>query len=157
MAILIDNRQRRKKTTLKQIRKTAQALLNALGNPDAELSIVLVDDPQITELNRVYLDREGPTNVIAFPMREGDFADIAPDLLGDVVISTDRTAAEAAELGIAYQDRFDFLLIHGILHLMGYDHETSKADEKIMEAKSDELFALIREIGNEDKNGGTGS
>lgn len=128
-----------------------------MGNPDAELSIVLVDDPQITELNRVYLDREGPTNVIAFPMREGDFADIAPDLLGDVVISTDRTAAEAAELGIAYQDRFDFLLIHGILHLMGYDHETSEADEKIMEAKSDELFALIREIGNEDKNGGTGS
>ncbi|RJP35849.1 MAG: rRNA maturation RNase YbeY [Desulfobacteraceae bacterium] len=156
MAILIDNRQRRRKTTLKQIRKTAQVLLNALGSPDAELSVVLVDDPGITELNRTYLDREGPTNVIAFPMQEGDFSHIAPDLLGDVVISTDRTAAEAAELGISYRDRFDFLLIHGILHLMGYDHETSEADEKIMEAKTDELFALIKAIEREETNGGTG-
>jgi probable rRNA maturation factor len=71
MAILIDNRQRRRKTTLKQIRKTAQVLLNALGNPDAELSIVLVDDPD-RGTQPTYLDREGPTNVIAFPMQEGD-------------------------------------------------------------------------------------
>jgi probable rRNA maturation factor len=127
-----------------------------LGNPDAELSIVLMDDPQIAELNQTYLDREGPTNVIAFPMKEGDFADVSPDLLGDVVISTDKTAAEAAELGISYRDRFDFLLIHGILHLMGYDHETSEADEKIMEAKTNELFALIKAIEREEINGGTG-
>jgi rRNA maturation RNase YbeY len=73
-----------------------------------------------------------------------------------VVISTDRTAAEAAELGISYRDRFDFLLIHGILHLMGYDHETSEADEKIMDAKTDELFALIKMIEREETNGRTG-
>lgn len=117
---------------------------------------MLVDDPGIAKLNQTYLDREGPTNVISFPMQEGDFSHIAPDLLGDVVISTDRTAAEAAELGISYRDRFDFLLIHGILHLMGYDHETSEADEKIMEAKTDELFALIKTIEREETNGGTG-
>lgn len=127
-----------------------------MDSPEAELSIVLVDDPQIAQLNQTYLDREGPTNVIAFPMQEGDFADVSPDLLGDVVISTDRTAAEAAELGISYRDRFDFLLIHGILHLMGYDHETSKTDEVIMEAKTDELFALIKTIEREETNGGTG-
>lgn len=103
-----------------------------------------MDDPQIAQLNRTYLDREGPTNVIAFPMREGDFFDITPDLLGDVVISTDRAAHEASELGVSFRDRFDFLLIHGMLHLMGYDHESSKADEKVMEAKTDELFALLR-------------
>jgi probable rRNA maturation factor len=127
-----------------------------LGSPDAELSIALVDDPGIAELNQTYLDREGPTNVIAFPMQEGGFPHIAPDLLGDVVISMDRTAAEAAELGVSFRDRFYFLLIHGILHLMGYDHETSTADEKIMEAKTDELFALIKTIEREDINGGTG-
>ncbi len=128
-----------------------------MGNPEAELSIVLTDDVRIAELNKAYLDREGPTNVIAFPMKEGDYADVAPDLLGDVVISTDRTAAEAAELGVSYQDRFDFLLIHGILHLLGYDHETSQADEKIMDAKTDELFALIKMTEREETNGGTGS
>ncbi len=117
---------------------------------------MLLDDPQIAELNQTYLDREGPTNVIAFPMQEGDFSHIAPDLLGDVVISTDRTAQEAAELCISFRDRFDFLLIHGILHLMGYDHETSEADEKIMEAKSDELFTMIRTMEKEEKDGRTG-
>jgi probable rRNA maturation factor len=128
-----------------------------LGNPEAELSIVLVDDVRIAELNKAYLGREGPTNVIAFPMQEGDYADISPELLGDVVISTEKTAAEAAELGISYQDRFDFLLIHGILHLMGYDHETSKADESIMDAKTDELFARIKMIESEEAHGRTGS
>jgi probable rRNA maturation factor len=128
-----------------------------LGNSEAELSIVLVDDVRIAELNKAYLGREGPTNVIAFPMQEGDYADISPELLGDVVISTEKTAAEAAELGISYQDRFDFLLIHGILHLMGYDHETSKADEKIMDAKTDELFARIKMIESEEAHGRTGS
>jgi probable rRNA maturation factor len=128
-----------------------------LGNPEAELSIVLVDDVRIAELNKTYLGREGPTNVIAFPMQEGDYADISPELLGDVVISTEKTAAEAAETGISYQDRFDFLLIHGILHLMGYDHETSNADEKIMDAKTDELFAMIRMMESEEAHGRTGS
>jgi probable rRNA maturation factor len=128
-----------------------------LGNSEAELSIVLVDDVRIAELNKAYLGREGPTNVIAFPMQEGDYADISPELLGDVVISTEKTAAEAAELGISYQDRFDFLLIHGILHLMGYDHETSKADEKTMDAKTDELFARIKMIESEEAHGRTGS
>jgi probable rRNA maturation factor len=90
-------------------------------------------------------------------MQEGDYADISPELLGDVVISTEKTAAEAAELGISYQDRFDFLLIHGILHLMGYDHETSKADESIMDAKTDELFARIKMIESEEAHGRTGS
>ena len=127
-----------------------------MDNPEAELSIVLVDDARIAELNKAYLGREGPTNVIAFPMQEGDYADISPELLGDVVISTDKTAAEAAELGVSYQDRFDVLLIHGILHLMGYDHEASKADEKIMDAKTDELFARIKMIESEETHGRTG-
>jgi probable rRNA maturation factor len=144
--ILIDNRQKQRKVQKTKIRKTAQALLNALGNPDGELSIVITDDPQIQALNQQYLNRQGPTNVIAFPMREGDFSDINPHMLGDVVISVDTAHREARDLGICFEDRFDFLLIHGILHLFGYDHETSKKDEKIMEEKSEELFELIKNL-----------
>ena len=84
--------------------------------------------PQITELNKKYLNRSGPTNVIAFPMREGRFSDIHPDLLGDVVISMDTTENEAVAAGLTLEDRFNALLIHGILHLFGYEHETNEKD-----------------------------
>jgi probable rRNA maturation factor len=117
-----------------------------LGSPDGELSIVIADDPQIQALNHQYLNRPGPTNVIAFPMQDGNFPDINPNMLGDVVISVDTAAQEAKDLGIAFEERFNFLLIHGILHLFGYDHETSKKNERKMEKKSEELYGLIQNI-----------
>lgn len=115
-----------------------------MGSPDGELSIVIADDPQIQALNQQYLNRPGPTNVIAFPMRDGNFPDINPNMLGDVVISVDTAAREAKDLEIAFEDRFNFLLIHGILHLFGYDHETCDEDERIMEEKSEALYELIK-------------
>jgi probable rRNA maturation factor len=117
-----------------------------LGNPDGELSIVIADDLQIQALNHQYLNRPRPTNVIAFPMQDGTFPDINPNMLGDVVISVDTAAQEAKDLGIDFEERFNFLLIHGILHLFGYDHETCKKDERIMEEKSEELFELVKKI-----------
>ncbi len=120
-----------------------RAVLNALDCPEGELSILIVDDPQIENLNRQYLQRRGPTNVIAFAMREGEFSQVSPQLLGDVVISMDTAAREAEKAGISLQRRFDELLVHGILHLFGYDHETSDEDARIMEEKSQELIELI--------------
>jgi probable rRNA maturation factor len=114
-----------------------------LDFPDAEISILIVDDPQIEELNRKYLNRIGPTNVIAFAMREGEFAHLTPHLLGDVVISMETAAKEAQNLDISVERRFNELLIHGILHLIGYDHEKSKQDAQRMEKKSQELLNLI--------------
>jgi probable rRNA maturation factor len=114
-----------------------------LDFPEAELSILIVDDGQIAQLNQTYLQRQGPTNVIAFPMREGPHTDINPHLLGDVVISMDTCAKEGKTADISVEERFDQLLIHGILHLIGYDHIHSKAQAKVMEAKSLELLALI--------------
>lgn len=114
--------------------------------PDGELSILLVDDPQITELNKKYLNRSGPTNVIAFPMREGRFSDIHPDLLGDVVISMDTTENEAVAAGLTLEDRFNELLIHGILHLFGYDHETNEKDAALMATKAEELSRMIQTL-----------
>lgn len=128
---------------MKSIRQTAQVVLNALDCPDGELSILLVDDPHIAELNTQYLDRRGPTNVIAFPMRDGEFSELTPDLLGDVVISMDTAASEARAAGIQLEQRFRELLVHGVLHLFGYDHETNDTDARRMEEKSAELMALI--------------
>ena len=112
--------------------------------PDGEISILLVDDPQIATLNQQYLDRQGPTNVIAFAMREGEFSHLTPHLLGDVVISMDTTAREAQEAGLSKARRFNELLIHGILHLFGYDHEDSKKEDRRMEEKSRELLEMIK-------------
>ena len=114
-----------------------------MDSPDGEISILLVDDPQIEKLNRKYLNRNGPTNVIAFAMRNGEFSHLSPHLLGDVVISTDRAAEEAQNSGISTEQRINELLVHGILHLLGYNHESSEQDAQIMEKKSRELLDLI--------------
>jgi len=127
----------------KKTEQAAKAILNALECPDAELSVLLVDDPQIAVLNREYLGRTGPTNVIAFPMQEGPFADITPDLLGDVVISVETSDREAEAGGIPPEERFIELLIHGILHLLGYDHENDEAEAARMEEKTRELMAVV--------------
>lgn len=143
MAVLISNRQKRKRILLREIRHKAQAVLNALGYPEHELSILIVDDKEMAQLNAQYLHREGPTNVIAFPMQEGDFADVNPMMLGDVVLSVDTAQAEARAARIPFAARFTQLLVHGILHLVGYDHETDEEEARRMEAKSDELIAML--------------
>ena len=142
MEILIDNNQQNHPMDLTMIRTKAQAILNALGLIDDELSILIVDDPRIAELNESYRHKKGPTNVLSFSMREGDFGGITP-LLGDVVISADTTQREAEEAGITFDERFSQLLIHGILHLVDFDHERSDQDAEIMEEKSIELLRLI--------------
>ncbi len=111
--------------------------------PDGELSLLIVDDDRIAMLNREYFQQEGPTNVIAFPMQEGEFSQVNPDLLGDVVISLDTARTEADAAGQTLTERFDQLLIHGILHLFGYDHINDKQEALEMEAKARELEALI--------------
>lgn len=114
-----------------------------MGYPDAQLSILIVDDRQIAELNATYLNHEGPTNVISFPMQEGPFAAITPDLLGDVVISADTAHREAEEAHMTLMARLNQLLIHGILHLIGYDHVHSKEGAALMERKSEALMAML--------------
>jgi probable rRNA maturation factor len=115
-----------------------------LDCPEGELSILIVDDPRIAELNQQYLNRMGPTNVIAFPMREGDFSQTSPGLLGDVVISIDTAEKEAELGGISTEARFLELLVHGILHLFGYDHETDETEALRMEEKSQEILRVIQ-------------
>ena len=95
------------------------------------------------QLNQTYRGIFKPTNVLAFPMREGEFSDITPGLLGDVVISLETAEKEAVSADISIEERLSQLLIHGILHLLGFDHETSEADATAMENKSLELLRII--------------
>lgn len=114
-----------------------------MGCKTHEISLLITDDVQVRELNRTYRGIDKPTNVLSFPMQEGKFSDLASGLLGDVVISLDTARKEADEAGISLSERMSQLLIHGILHLVGYDHERSGEDETDMEDKSFELLKLI--------------
>jgi probable rRNA maturation factor len=115
-----------------------------LGCPDHELSLVIVDDAEIEIMNRDYLTHEGATNVISFAMQEGEFSQISPFLLGDVIISADTAEKEAAMADISFRQRLIELLIHGILHIVGYDHEQDEAEAHDMETKSGALLELVR-------------
>jgi len=109
------------------------------------LSIVIVDDNAIREINRDWLGKDRPTNVISFAMQEGEGAGVQADLLGDVVISAETAARDALEAGTPIEHELCFLLLHGTLHLLGYDHERGTvAEARRMEAREQELFALIR-------------
>ncbi|MFK5926531.1 MAG: rRNA maturation RNase YbeY [Desulfuromusa sp.] len=115
-----------------------------MGYPEAELSILILDNAGIQEINRKYLQRDRPTNVISFAMQEGEGAGLSPLLLGDVVISAEQAATDAAEVDIPFEHELWFLLIHGVLHLLGYDHERGTAPEaEKMEAKESEIFDLL--------------
>jgi probable rRNA maturation factor len=130
------------------LRRAAERILSALGCPDSELSVSIVGDRSIRVLNREYLGKDRATNVISFSMQEGDFGGLHPELLGDVVISAATCAREAQEGGIDFRERLLFLLMHGILHLTGYDHERSgEAEARRMEAKEREIFTLLKEEG----------
>lgn len=112
---------------------------------DGELSILLTDDEHIAELNSRYLGREGPTNVLAFPMSEGPLPCVDSGMLGDVVVSVDTAIEESNKSGEPLEETIYRLLIHGLLHLLGYDHEISPAESDRMEKEQRRLTALIME------------
>lgn len=114
-----------------------------MGYDRHELSVLITDDDEIAAMNTQYRGIEKPTNVLAFPMHEGEFSDISPELLGDVVISAETAEREAGEAGITLDERMSQLLVHGILHLIGFDHETGEVEADEMEAKSLEILRRI--------------
>jgi probable rRNA maturation factor len=114
-----------------------------LKNP--EISILLLDDPQIRDLNREYREKDKPTDVLSFPMRDESSGNVQPQLLGDIVISAETAEKQAGQKNYSLYRELCFLLIHGTLHLLGYDHETSKRDEKQMQKKEAEIFDRIIE------------
>jgi probable rRNA maturation factor len=113
----------RSKVDVGLLRRRAAAILKAAGQARAELSIALVDDAAIRELNGQYRGKLRPTDVLSFSLVEGEFADRRGKLLGDVVISVDTAARQARERRRGLDDTIAKLLVHGVLHLLGHDHE----------------------------------
>jgi pyridoxine 5-phosphate synthase len=126
-----------------EIREICLRTAKAWRNCNAEISLLAIEDREMAGYNRRYLGRKGPTNVLAFPMQEGLFSGINPHLWGDVVISTETAIREAGEAGVTPAERFQFLLIHGLLHLIGFDHEKSELEARRMEAETEAIMARI--------------
>jgi probable rRNA maturation factor len=108
---------------------------------DAEVSVVLADDARLRELNRTWRGKDAPTNVLSFPAWR-DSPEEAP-LLGDVVVAYETTAREAEVDGKPFQHHLAHLVVHGTLHLLGFDHETGEADAERMEATERAALAGI--------------
>ncbi len=122
------------------VRRTAERLLVLTGMPDAELSLLLADDKQIAELNSSWRRKNGPTNVLAFSLTEGPDSAMALNMLGDIVISVEIAAREAEKAGLSLHSHLQELLVHGFLHLIGYDHETSGSEAVRMHNRERELL-----------------
>ncbi len=119
-----------------------------MGCHDKELSILITDDKRIARLNERYLERKGPTNVLAFPMLEDAPGKPAvSNMLGDVVVSLDTARRESALTGETLAQVLDRLLIHGLLHLLGYDHERSEKDARKMAREEARVLELLARQG----------
>jgi rRNA maturation RNase YbeY len=130
MGVLLAMRGRRAPSLGARVTRSARRLLRALRLSGAELSVVLVSDAEMRRLNRRWRGRDRPTDVLSFPQDEG-----RNGLLGDVVISLDTARRQAAEQGTTLGREADRLLIHGLLHLLGYDHERSPAEARRMQRR----------------------
>jgi len=109
---------------------------------DAELSIRIVDKQEIAALNKTYRHKDGPTNVLSFPIDLPDGVDLEYDLLGDIVIAADIVQQEAIQQNKSFISHFTHMLVHGTLHLLGFDH-ISDDDAKIME---DHEIVIMKEL-----------
>ncbi|PKN10118.1 MAG: rRNA maturation RNase YbeY [Deltaproteobacteria bacterium HGW-Deltaproteobacteria-7] len=144
MKIQIDNQQKQIKIDKRKIRSEVTKLMNLLDCANKEISITFVDDAAIQIINKIYLSKDRPTNVISFSLQEGEFGGINPELLGDVVISVDTASRDAKKGHLTFDEEILFLIIHGLLHLLGYNHvNTSKANALKMKRKENELFQLL--------------
>ena len=156
MPVLLQNLQRAVAIDQKWLGRTAEAILSAARAETGELSVVLVADRRMRALNRRYRKKDRSTDVLAFPMNErrspAPAASVAaksrlssvPMLLGDVVISMQTAKRQATEFGHGLRDEIERLLVHGILHLLGYDHERNARDAAAMARKE---RAILKAIG----------
>jgi probable rRNA maturation factor len=144
MKIQIDNNQKKIKIDKRKIRSSIRILFKHLDCTDKEISLSFVDDEKIRLLNKQYRDKDKPTDVLSFSLQEGEFSNINPLILGDIVISVDTAAVDASKSSLSFEQEIDLLIIHGLLHLLGYNHEnTTKEERKKMQKKEKELFGLL--------------
>ena len=131
MEISVRNLQRKIKVDLNLLKEVTERTLKDSGYESAECGVLVVNDKRIAELNRTFRKVAAPTDVLAFSMREGQRIEGSFNLLGDVVISAERALSQAMDRGHSLERELSFLLVHGLLHLLGWD-DTTEADQKRM-------------------------
>jgi probable rRNA maturation factor len=131
--IYIVNRQRRRKINQKLWRDFAARAIEAIGNRRDAVTIVFVSDSAIRKLNKQFRGKDSVTDVLSFPTEPEQFEN--PSSLGEIVIAIDRAAAQAKENGLTLQNEIEQLILHGLLHLCGYDHETDNGQMNRLELK----------------------
>lgn len=118
-------------------------MLRSLGIHNAELSLLFTGDRAMRTLNRAYRGIDKTTDVLSFSLREGSLPGIHAGLLGDIVISVPAAFRQAGEAGHSLDEELDRLLIHGLLHLLGYDHERSDKEARRMRRKERQLLKKL--------------
>ncbi len=131
------------------IKKAAkQTLIEEGFDKDAELSVTFTDNDGIRSLNREYRDKDAPTDVLSFPMysmKDGDVPESGETVtLGDIVLSLEKAADQAEQIGNSFLREVSFLTVHSVLHLLGYDHETSPEDERDMFDRQKRIMEKIK-------------
>lgn len=135
------------------LRALARRVLEAEDYPaSVEVTILLVDDEAMAGYNERFMSRQGPTDVLAFPLEEM-LAGVAPVLaptdpplhLGDIVIAPSHVREQASARGVAFDDEIALMVVHGMLHLMGWDHPTDEAAER-MEQRESEILATVGRV-----------
>lgn len=145
MPVEIAHRGAGKKLPGRRLRKIAKAILIIVGRAEAELSLALIGNAEMRKLNARYRRKDYPTDVLSFPV-DGKLP--APNrLLGDVVISVDKAREQARERGRTRDEEMVTLLIHGIVHLLGYDHERSAKDARVMKRLENKIYRALCEQG----------
>lgn len=145
MPVTVAMRGRRVPALAARLARSGRRLLDALRCDGAELSVLLCSDPVMRGLNRHWRGVDRATDVLAFAQREGSGGAPA-GLLGDVVISVDTARRQAEALGVPLPREAERLLIHGVLHLLGYDHERSPAEARRMQRRERALARALAEV-----------
>ena len=129
----IINRQRRRAINAEQWRELAGKALRAIGEGNASATVVFVSDRAMRELNQRWRGKRGTTDVLSFPSAQDEFEKLEGVTLGDVVISVEQAARQAAEHGLEFEEEVAQLILHGVLHLCGYDHERDDGEMNRLE------------------------
>jgi len=145
MPVEIIRRDAGKAFSCRGLKKIALKILELVEQSQAELSIALVNNAKIRELNARFRKKDQPTDVLSFPA--GKELPKGARLLGDVVISVEKARKQAKEKGRTLNEEMVTLLIHGVVHLLGYDHERSAKDARIMSRLEGEIYRALCEQG----------
>ncbi len=140
MTVLIKTSRGLSKLDKKRLRSITEDLLVSSGQQDRDFSILFTDNRQIAALNLKCFGKNSPTNVISFSYLDG----FQCEILGDLIISVEQAQNEAREAGLPFYERLVSLIIHGLLHVLGFDHEKGGAEARRMRYRENKLLTYVK-------------